>query len=589
MLTLQLRIKMFGTSIRQRTLCRLHGLKNSSPFKSTNRLNLSRFNSNSSSEPLRKSNVKPNLWVIAGSLVIGAGAGIAAARYLSNDWQKQNFPLESTTPLYMLDPPKYGSEKDLHACISDIIKAIGEENVKNSETELSHHTDNGFNPTKPLEHQKPKYVVYANSTEEVSEVMKLINKYNIPVVPYSGGTALEGHTYSTRPGIILSTSKMNKVLKVHDDDLDAVLQAGVGWQQLNEYLSSTPGYENLMLGCDCGPGAHVCGMVNTNASGIGAVRYGSMGSNIISITVVLADGTVVKTKQRPRKSSAGYNLTGMFVGSEGTLGIVTEVVVKLKVKPPYETVAVVQFPTLSDSTNTVAELFKKGIELNAVELLDEHMMKCINYSNLVTKKYDNVPTLFFKIAGLNKTVVNEYVKEVKKVSQANKCTKFEFAKNDKEADELFSTRKNALFIMLDYGFNEIHENAKMWITDCAVPLSRLASTLEEIEAINANYPLQHMTVGHVGDGNFHYDIFYKPDQYELCKKMVAEINEVTLRNEGTCSGEHGIGTGKRKFLEEELGTDAIDLMRKMKLALDPKRLLNPDKVFKIDPLDPSDE
>lgn len=526
------------------------------------------------------------------TLAVSVLAGVAAGLFVLKNGDKngkQYFPLASTTPLDSLDPPTYGTDEDLKACIKEILNAIGEENVKLTEAELNHHTDNGFNPTKPKAHERPKCIVYGNSTEEISAIMKIINKYNIPVIPFSGGTALEGHTYSTRPGIVLNTSKMNRVLAVHDADLDAVLQAGVGWQELNEYLANTAGYENLMLGCDCGPGAHVCGMVNTNASGVGAVRYGSMGSNIISLTVVLADGTIVKTKQRPRKSSAGYNLTGLFVGSEGTLGIVTEVIVKLQVKPEFETVAVVQFPTLKDCTTTVGELFKKGIQLNAVELLDEHMMQCVNYSNLVTKKYENIPTIFFKISGLNKTVVNEYVKEVKAVSHQNNCKKFEFAQNQQEADELFSTRKNALYIMLDYGFNEIHENAKMWITDCAVPLSRLAAALEEVNEVAKKYPLHHMTVGHVGDGNFHFDIFYKPDQYELCKKLVNEINTITLSHEGTCSGEHGIGVGKRKFLEDELGIEAIDLMRKMKLALDPKRLLNPDKVFKIDPLDPSDE
>lgn len=533
---------------------------------------------------------RTSVYSLVGSLFVGSLAGY----YLSTKsdvllTRKQVFPTKSTTPLNQLLPPTYGSEEQLRSCISDIIKIVGENNVKSTIPEIEHHTDNGFNPTKPLPHQKPKVIVYATSTEEVSAVMKLIYKYNIPVVPYSGGTALEGHTYSTRNGIVLNTSKMNKILKVHANDLDAVLQGGVGWQQLNEYLSETPGLESLMLGCDCGPGAHVCGMVSTNASGIGATRFGSMGANIISVKAVLADGTIVKTKQRPRKSSAGYNLTGILVGSEGTLAIVTEVTVKLQVKSPFETVIVAQFPSLYDCTETVSTLFKKGIQLNAVELLDERMMECVNYSNQISRTYDNLPTLFFKVAGLNETVVNEYVKEVKATTIANRCSKFEVARNQEEAEELFQARKNALYMMLEYGYNEIDENAKMWVTDFAVPLSKLAKTLEEASTLMKNYPLHYMILGHVGDGNFHFDIFYKPDQYTLCKEAVELINDIALRNEGTCSGEHGIGTGKRKFLEKELGKDAIDMMRKIKMALDPKRLLNPDKVIKIDPLDPSDE
>ncbi|SCV05656.1 LANO_0H12288g1_1 [Lachancea nothofagi CBS 11611] len=517
---------------------------------------------------------------------LSLGVGVCLGLYISYvpHSSKQVFPLASITPLHELNPPQYGSEEDLKNCIIEIQKIIGDNSVADSEAEIDHHTDNGFNPSKPLPHQKPRYVIYPESTEDVSHIMQIINKYSIPVVPYSGGTALEGHTYSTRPGIVLNTSRMNKILQVNVDDLDAVVQAGVGWQQLNEHLSKQKDMENLMLGCDCGPGAHICGMVSTNASGIGATRYGSMASNVISIKAVLADGTVIKTKQRPRKSSAGYNLTGLLVGSEGTLAVVTEVVVKLQVKPAYEAAAVVQFPSVNDCTRSMASFFKSGLPLNAVELLDSDMMRCINYSDLVTKKFENMPTLFIKIGGLNRIIVEEYIKEVKSISQANHCSSFEFARSAEEAEELFSARKNALYMMLDYGFNEISPDAKMWITDCAVPLSRLASTLEQLNEMMKEYPMQHMVLGH-GDANLHYDIFYTPDQYEMCREAVDRMAKLTIANEGTCSGEHGIGAGKRALLETELGEDTISMMRKLKLALDPKRLLNPDKVFKTDPLD----
>ncbi|SCU88759.1 LAFA_0E14422g1_1 [Lachancea sp. 'fantastica'] len=522
--------------------------------------------------------------------VLFQAIGVSVGLYLTKDFEnsKQTFPLSSVTSLEDLAPPQYGNDDDLTKCIEEIRETLGENAVRNSDVELDHHADNGFNPSKPLPHQRPKYVVYPTSTEQVSEIMKVVSKYSIPVVPYSGGTALEGHTYSTRPGIVLNTSRMNKIMQVNVDDLDAVVQAGVGWQDLNQHLSSHEEMQNLMLGCDCGPGAHICGMVSTNASGVSATRYGSMASNVISIKAVLADGTIIKTKNRPRKSSAGYNLTGLLVGSEGTLAIVTEVTVKLQVRPAFETVAVVQFPSVNDCTKSMASFFKTGIPLNAVELLDSDMMRCVNYSDLVSRKYENMPTLFIKIGGLNKTVVGEYIKEVKAISRANRCVMFEFAKSSEEADELFSARKNALYMMLDYAFNEISPDAKMWITDCAVPLSKLASTLEELNEMMKEYPMQHMVLGH-GDANLHYDIFYTPDQYELCKEAVDRMAKLAIANEGTCSGEHGIGSGKRALLETELGKDTISAMRKLKLALDPKRLLNPDKVFKIDPLDESDE
>ncbi|CAR28082.1 ZYRO0D13420p [Zygosaccharomyces rouxii] len=527
---------------------------------------------------------------ITGSFTLGSIIGFFLIQEWDSHYSKtQRFPLGSTTPLDQLNPPQYGSSQDLEKCVQEIGKAIGETKVVSTAAAISHHTENGFNIGKPLPDQRPRSVIYVESTEDVSRVMKLATEYRIPVVPFSGGTCLEGSTYSTRECIIINTSKMNQILQVFPDDLDALVQAGVGWQQLNEYLTQQPGLENLMLGCDCGPGAHICGMVNTNASGIGATRYGSMGANIISVKAVLPDGTIIKTKRRPRKSSAGYNLTGLLVGSEGTLAIVTEVTVKLQVRQPFETVAVVQFPTLSDSVQAVSDLFKKGFQFNAIEMLDAKTMECVNKSNQISRTYENVPTLFFKIAGLNKTVVNEYIKELKHIVKLNHCTKVETARSNEEATELFAARKNVLYMMLDYGFNEVHEEAKMWITDFAVPISTMASTLEKVGQLLDTKPLHYMVLGHVGDGNFHCDIFYRPDQYQLVKDVVHQMNKITLDHEGTCSGEHGVGLSKRDFLQEELGKDTIDFMRRLKVSIDPLRILNPDKMIKIDPKDPVDE
>lgn len=527
---------------------------------------------------------------IAGSFTLGSIVGFILSRQWNSHFSKlQKFPLGSTTPLNQLDSPQYGSSQDLEKCIREIGQAIGEAKIVSTAAAINYHTENGFNIGKPLPEQRPRSIVYAECTEDVSQLMKLATKYRIPVVPFSGGTCLEGSTYSTRECIIVDTSRMNQVVQVFPDDLDAIVQAGVGWQQLNEYLSREPGLENLMLGCDCGPGAHICGMINTNASGIGATRYGSMGANIISVKAVLPDGTIIKTKRRPRKTSAGYNLTGLLVGSEGTLAIVTEATVKLQVRQPYETVAVVQFPTLSDSVQAVSDLFKKGFQFNAVEMLDAKTMECVNKSNQISRTYANVPTLFFKIAGLNKTVVNEYVKELQKIVKLNNCTKVEAARSTEEATELFAARKNVLYMMLNYGFNEVHEEAKMWITDFAVPISKMASTLESVSHLLDSHPLHYMVLGHVGDGNFHCDIFYRPDQYQLVKSVVQQMNKITLDHEGTCSGEHGVGLSKRDFLQDELGEDTIEFMRKIKISVDPLRILNPDKMIRIDPRDPVDE
>lgn len=519
--------------------------------------------------------------VLAVSAAVGGASFWFGQNLIKSHPPQDLFPLSSTTKLAEISPPKYCNDAELAQAISEIKALIGEEKVLNSKVEIESHTENMFTPHPAKPHEKPKWIVYGTSTEEVSQIMKIVFKYNVPIVPFAGGTSLEGHFYSTRPGIVLDTSRMNKVLRVNHDDLDVVVEAGVNWVELNEHLEN----EKLMFGCDCGPNGLIGGMVSTNASGVNASRYGAMVQNVVSLTVVLADGTVIKTRQRPRKTSAGYNLTGLFIGSEGTLGIVTEATVRLHVKPAYETVVVGQFPTIFDTTNTVAELFRLGIKPEAIELLDKDMMHCINYSGYWTKEWLEVPTLFFKIGGLNKITVDEVLKTVKQVSLKHNCEDFIVAKDKAEEEELFSARKNAFYAILNYGHNEIDENVRLWVTDIAVPLSRLSDVLEQVRQLIVKSGLQSVILGHVGDGNFHADIFYTEEQKKQCEALVDKMTRIGLANEGTSTGEHGIGNGKRKFLEIELGPDAVDTMRKVKMALDPKRLLNPDKVFKIDPND----
>ncbi|CUM45504.1 uncharacterized protein AC631_03375 [Debaryomyces fabryi] len=541
-----------------------------------------RFNSNGANRT-RSNFIKGAFF---SSILIGS-TGIAY-KYGKNSTNltpsSENFPLESTTKLENISPPKYCSESELLQAVKELKELLGDKNVFNSKVELEHHTKNEFTHHLPREHEKPRYVIYPSSTEEVSKSMKILFKYNVPVVPFSAGTSLEGHFFSTRQGISMNTSRMDQILEIHHDDLDAVVQAGVNWQKLNEELAP----HNLMFGTDCGPNGLISGMINTNASGINASRYGAMISNVISITVVLADGTIVKTKQRPRKSSAGYNLTGLFIGSEGTLGIVTEATVKLHVKPHFETVVVGQFPSILDSTNAVAQIYRAGVHPNAIELLDEDMMHCINYSGYFTRHWLECPTLFFKIGGINETVVNEYVNKLKEISMQNNCEEFIFAQNEEEQEELFSARKNAFYAILNYGRNEIHEDVRLWVTDIAVPLSKLSPVLTKVDELIKKSGLQSVILGHVGDANFHADVFYKPDEKKKCEELIHKMMLLGLENEGTSSGEHGIGNGKRKYLELELGTDAVDLMRRLKFSLDPKRLLNPDKIFKIDPTDDRD-
>lgn len=539
-----------------------------------------KFTRNYSSRTRNNFNYNLSSGIIAG-LVIGFG-GYKLGKYeLVNNPPSNLFPSNSTTKLEDLESPKYASDEQLELAISKIIEIVGSTNVKNSKIEIDHHTKNEFSPHEPKINEKPKYIIYPSSTLEVSKIMKILNEYRVPVVPFSGGTALEGHFYSTRMGVVLNTSKMNRIIKINQDDLDVQVEAGVNWQDLNQVLAK----DGLMFGNDCGPNGLISGMINTNASGINASRYGSMIHNVISITVVLADGTIVKTKQRPRKSSAGYNLTGLFIGSEGTLGIVTEAVVRLYVKPKYETVVVGQFPTILDSTNMVGDIFKSGIQPNAIELLDQDMMHCINYSGYTTREWEECPSLFIKIGGMNKVIVDEYIKQLQKIASDNNVVKFIFAKNQEEGEELFSARKNAFYAMLQYARNEIDPDIKTWVTDIAVPISKLSPVLNQVSKIIKSSGFESIILAHAGDGNFHADLFYKLEDEEKCEKIVDELIKIGLQNEGTCTGEHGIGNAKRNFLKMELGEDAINLMRKLKMSLDPNRILNPDKIFKIDPED----
>ncbi|OBA21734.1 FAD-binding domain-containing protein [Metschnikowia bicuspidata var. bicuspidata NRRL YB-4993] len=532
-------------------------------------------------QPVTSKRIWPSAIIFLAFVSVGAASYLYGKKQVHDNPPNDLFPFTSTTKLSHINSPKYCTDSELEKAIAEIKLIIGEKNVTNSEAEINGHFDNGFTTHPPKPHQRARWIIYGTSTNDVSEVMKILHKYSVPVVPYSGGSSLEGHFFSTRPGVILDTSKMDRILRVNRNDLDVELEAGVNWVKLNEELTD----ELLLFGCDCGSSGLIGGMVNTNASGVNASKYGAMIQNVISLTVVLADGTIIKTRQRPKKTSAGYNLTGLFIGSEGTLGIVTEATVRLHVKPQNETVVVGQFPTIFDTTQTVAELFRRGIRPEAIELLDKDMMHCINYSGYWTKEWLEVPTIFFKIGGLNQKVVGETLKVVKEVSLANNCKDFISAESKEEGDELFSARKDAFYAILNYGKNEIHEDVRLWVTDIAVPLSKLSSVLEQVRVLIEKSGFQSVILGHVGDGNFHADIFYTSETKKECEKLVNEMMLVGLANEGTSSGEHGIGNGKRKYLDLELGVDAVDTMRKVKMALDPKRIMNPDKVFKIDPKD----
>lgn len=481
----------------------------------------------------------------------------------------------STSPLASLTAPKYGTAAEQKQAFKEIVDYIGEENTTTSKDTLDDHSDTYWSTHHAKDDERPSLVVYPGSTEDVSAIVKIAHKYRIPVTPFSGGTSLEGHFTPSFGGVCLDFTRMDQIIAIHKEDLDCVVQPAVGWESLNEVLDD---YE-LMFGPDPGPGAQIGGMIGTSCSGTNAARYGTMRDNVLNLTVVMADGTVIKTRQRPRKSSAGYNLTGMFVGSEGTLGIVTEATLKLHPKPKNLSVGVVSFNTIKDAANVVAEVVQRGLQVGAVELLDDEQLRAINKAGTTGRTWKETPTLFFKFAG-TEAMVEDQIKHVGEISKEHGSTDFDFARDETEREELWSARKHALWSAIECQPKGYHA----WTTDVAVPVSRMAEIVSDTKQDIVKNGLFATIVGHVGDGNFHAIIVYDPKtQRKTTEEVVDRMVKRALEAEGTCTGEHGVGIGKKGYLEHEIGVPAVDAMRRLKKAFDPLSILNPDKVITVNP------
>ena len=335
-------------------------------------------------------------------------------------------------------------------------------------------------------------ILFPQDTLQVSRIMKICHKRHIPVTGYSGGTSLDGALAATRGGICIDFSRMNKILRLHERDMDVVVQPGVGWEHLNEYLARS----GLFFPPDPGPGAQIGGMIGTGCSGTNSYRYGTMKDWVISATIVLADGTIVKTRNRPRKSTAGYDLTRLLVGSSGTLGLVTEAVLKVTAKPQNEQVIVITFHDTYKAVNTAIDAVQQGLPLAALELLDETTMKAVNQSGYATKAWSETPTLFIKING-TKTVVQEQMDVIGALAQKYDRETFESSADPEEIDALWSARKTALWSLIA---QKRHPDDKFISSDVAVPISRLADIIEEAKDMIKQAGLLGSTLGHVGDG-----------------------------------------------------------------------------------------
>ncbi|CAK9438696.1 uncharacterized protein LODBEIA_P29200 [Lodderomyces beijingensis] len=476
-----------------------------------------------------------------------------------------------------------------------MIAIVGQANADRDAASIQAYGDQSFACHRPAnpQLQRPGAVLKPTSTEQVSHLLRIAHEFSIPIVASSGLTSIEGQNIHTRgpQSVSISFENMNKILAFHPQDLDIVVQPGVGWENINAYLSESQVGSHLMFGPDPGPGANIGGMVGTSCSGTNAYRYGTMKENVVNLTVVLADGSVIKTKQRPRKSSAGYDMTHLFIGSEGTLGLVTEITLKLHVRPKFELVSVVSFPTIGDAARVASAVIASGIQPNAMEVLDERTISFVN--NLSEKKQIAKPTLFFKFGGPTKDIIKTQIDLVKAIAMDHHMIEFRESKDDAESLELWEARRSGFFSTLAYGKQVLADTTDVngYGTDMAVPVSKLAQVMEAgIAALQeAGFADKFSCMGHIGDGNYHFMILYNSPEYHQVVELAAKMVEQALDLEGTCTGEHGVGMGKRKFLAKELGQVTLDAERRIKLALDPKRILNPDKIFKIDPLDDYDE
>ncbi|CAG8373445.1 unnamed protein product [Penicillium salamii] len=470
--------------------------------------------------------------------------------------------------------PRYGSTQDFARAITDLKALLGEDSVSTEEDDLQHH---GYSEWSSLNAERlPTAIAYPKSTQDVSEIAKVCTKYRMPMIPYSGGSSLEANFSAPHGGLTIDFAFMNKVLDIHPEDLDVVVQPSIQWMTLNEQIKDT----GLFFPVDPGPSAMIGGMVGTNCSGTNAVRYGTMKDWVINLTVVLADGSIIKTRRRPRKTSAGYNMTGLFVGSEGTLGIVTEATLKLTPLPEQTRVGVVAFPTIRDAASTAMQLIRKGVPVQCMEIMDDVQMDVINQAGGTGRDWKVSPTLFFKFSGTTAGVADS-INLTTQLAQANKAESFEFAKNEKEAHDLWSARKQSLWSMMALR----KEGSEVWSTDVSVPISRLPDIIEISKKELVDLGLFASILGHIGDGNFHASIMYDPkDPAELArvKKVVYDMVDRGLDMEGSCTGEHGVGLGKKGSLRKEVGPETIDVMRGVKRSMDPNWLLNPGKIFDHD-------
>ncbi len=418
----------------------------------------------------------------------------------------------------------------------------------------------------------PAAVVFAESTADVSDAIKLASKHNVPVIPFGVGSSLEGHLLAVQGGISIDVSRMNKILAINPEDLTVTVQPGVTRKQLNDEIKST----GLFFPIDPGADASIGGMSATRASGTNAVRYGTMRENVLALEVVTASGEVIRTGTRAKKSSAGYDLTRLMVGSEGTLGIMTEITLKLYPLPEAISAAICSFPSIEAAVRTTIQIIQMGIPIARVELIDANTVRMVNtYAKLTLREE---PMLLMEFHG-SPAGVKEQAETVQEIASEFGGNAFEWATTPEERTRLWTARHNAYFAAI-----QSKPGCRAISTDTCVPISRLADCLLDsvTEADASGIP--YFLVGHVGDGNFHFGYLIDPNipqEREVAEALNHKLVHRALTLGGTCTGEHGVGLHKMDFLLTEAGSGAVDMMRTIKRALDPKNIMNPGKIFAL--------
>jgi D-lactate dehydrogenase (cytochrome) len=425
----------------------------------------------------------------------------------------------------------------------------------------------------------PDVIVTPHNTEDVSKIVKLCYKYDIPIVPFGGGTSLEGQTLAPKGGCSVDFNKMKEIIELNEVDLDVTVQAGIGYIELNEILKARG--VPLWFPLDPGPGASIGGMCGTRCSGSTAVRYGSMRENVLNVTAVLADkdGTTIKTGSRARKSSAGYDLTRLLIGSEGTLALITEATLKLHPIPKHSYALRIAFPSVFEASCCARDTLSSGITVGRCELLDEVCIKDINAANpnMPGGAWEEEVTLLYELTGPSDASVREQIEIVREVAAKNKGGKFAVATEPAEVAHIWKTRKECLWSSMSQ-----RPELEPMITDVCVPLSNLPTLIQESrKELDASF-LHCPVIAHAGDGNFHTFLMFHPDkphEYAEAKRLADMMADKAIALGGTCTGEHGIGVGKKQHLRKEMGAGSMRVMEQIKGTVDSKRILNPGKIL----------